>query len=94
MVFQDHGGRETAVELSGVSWERLSSEQTPSDERAAMEGLPGPPRSTGACLGTPYQPTNQPLKKKHRVCGAFDSTGRREWDRTTDHYHVKVVLYH
>ena len=20
--------------------------------------------------------------------------GRREWDRTTDHYHVKVVLYH
>ncbi len=20
-------------------------------------------------------------------------TGRREWDRTTDHYHVKVVLY-
>ena len=21
-------------------------------------------------------------------------TGRREWDRTTDHHHVKVVLYH
>ena len=20
--------------------------------------------------------------------------GRREWDRTTDHHHVKVVLYH
>ena len=20
--------------------------------------------------------------------------GRREWERTTDHYHVKVVLYH
>jgi hypothetical protein len=21
-------------------------------------------------------------------------SGRREWDRTTDHHHVKVVLYH
>jgi hypothetical protein len=21
-------------------------------------------------------------------------TGRREWDRTTDHHHVKVMLYH
>jgi len=20
--------------------------------------------------------------------------GRREWDRTTDHFHVKEVLYH
>ena len=20
--------------------------------------------------------------------------GRREWDRTTDHHHVKVMLYH
>ena len=26
--------------------------------------------------------------------GKRGKNGRREWDRTTDHYHVKVVLYH
>src|ERR1700730_12224398 len=25
---------------------------------------------------------------------ALQKDGRREWDRTTDHHHVKVVLYH
>lgn len=24
----------------------------------------------------------------------FEMIGRREWDRTTDHFHVKEVLYH
>ena len=24
----------------------------------------------------------------------LNGDGRREWDRTTDHHHVKVVLYH
>ena len=24
----------------------------------------------------------------------FGKIGRREWDRTTDHHHVKVMLYH
>jgi len=26
--------------------------------------------------------------------GAGIGYGRHEWDRTTDHHHVKVVLYH
>jgi hypothetical protein len=37
-----------------------------------------------------------PQKKHLRKCLKINEnqTGRREWDRTTDHYHVKVVLYH
>ena len=29
-----------------------------------------------------------------RCENALVRIGRREWDRTTDHHHVKVVLYH
>jgi hypothetical protein len=34
-------------------------------------------------------------KKKEPAKRLFlNGDGRREWDRTTDHHHVKVVLYH
>ena len=34
-------------------------------------------------------------KKAPGLAGAFGfKSGRREWDRTTDHHHVKVMLYH
>jgi hypothetical protein len=34
------------------------------------------------------------LKQKPTRGWAWMKNGRREWDRTTDHHHVKVVLYH
>jgi hypothetical protein len=33
-------------------------------------------------------------RSRDQRAGALFEDGRREWDRTTDHYHVKVVLYH
>ncbi len=30
----------------------------------------------------------------NRAMRDFVYSGRREWDRTTDHFHVKEVLYH
>ena len=35
-----------------------------------------------------------PLLGADRATRDFVHSGRREWDRTTDHHHVKVVLYH
>ena len=32
--------------------------------------------------------------RKAPASALFLASGRREWDRTTDHHHVKVMLYH
>ena len=49
-----------------------------------------------------HQQLRAPVPSRRRVRGALGGSrgtlrgeggGRREWSRTTDHYHVKVVLY-
>src|SRR3990172_6019702 len=56
------------------------------EPRAAVRGLPPPEPSALVRVLLHSDPS--------ALARDFIYSGRREWDRTTDHHHVKVVLYH
>ena len=59
---------------------------------ARTSGEMGKPKPFPRCF--PNSATDRATQHSQVRDFTGERDGRREWDRTTDHHHVKVMLYH
>ncbi len=97
MISSPSGSRSvTIASVASASMRWLVSTSRPlTFPASAARASPAPMlRATSATVIGPSKVRWAPSGSVTTGTGSPSRNGRRDWDRTSDHHHVKVMLYH